>query len=149
MNRRVLACIVLSVAALAATVAGPATGAPESAGAGKPAYKSYASCRSKPPFKAARRCGYDGPRLFKATDIIRSNVGKRLFKACFRAFGPAPVGGGHACAKVKGARSYKAYPFKLQGVRQRFSVSITWFAKKPGSKQGYSRVAHSFFKARP
>jgi hypothetical protein len=74
--------------------------------------------------------------------------GIRAPEACFEAFGPPPIGGGHACAKLK-PLSYKAYPFKITGARQRFSVQVTWFTKKPGSGKGFKKAASSFLKVRP
>jgi hypothetical protein len=132
---------VLAILSLALASAGPA------AARAKPDYKAYGSCADGKPFKASRQCRYDGGRHFRATFVFKSNVGKQPLKACFRAYGPKPVGGGHACGKL-GARAYKAYPFKIDGVRQRFSVKVTWFVKKkPGA--GFSPVASSFMKVKP
>ena len=112
---------VLAILALAA--AGPAAAA-----RGKPDYKAYGSCADGKPFKASHHCRYDGGQRFRATFVFKSNVGKRPLKACFRVYGPKPLGGGHACGKL-GSLAYKAYPFKIAGVRQRFSVKVTWFVK--------------------
>jgi hypothetical protein len=123
--------------------------APVRAGVGAPPkgdYKAYASCDDAKPFTAARRCGYDKPRLFRATFVFRSNVGKRGLKACFRVYGAAPLGGGHACAKLKPA-TYKAYPFKISGVRQPFAVKVTWFTMVPGAGTDFRPVASSFLRA--
>jgi hypothetical protein len=117
------------------------------AGAAAPKYEAYASCANGKPFKAARHCSYDANRYFRATFVFQSHVGKRPVKACFRIYGAKPLGGGHDCAKLD-PLAYKAYPFKITGVRQRFSVKVTWFVKKkPGA--GFSRVAASFLKVVP
>lgn len=120
---------------------------PAAAARGKPDYKAYASCADGKPFKASRHCRYDGARHFRATFVFESNVGKRPLKACFRIYGPYPLGGGHACGKL-GPLAYKAYPFKIDGVRQRFSVKVTWFVKKQKGA-GFSPVASSFMKVKP
>ncbi|HYC82189.1 MAG TPA: hypothetical protein VEB65_10410, partial [Solirubrobacterales bacterium] len=132
---------VLAILALALVGASPAAAA-----RGKPDYKAYGSCADGKPFKASRHCRYDRARLFRATFVFKSNVGKRPLKACFRVYGPKPLGGGHACAKL-GPLAYKAYPFKIAGVRQRFSVKVTWFVKAKGD--GFSPVVSSFMKVRP
>jgi hypothetical protein len=128
---------VLTAPAGAVTVPGPSS-------QGK--YKAFASCDDAKPFKAAHRCGYDKPRLFRATFVFQSRVGERALKACFRVYGAPPLGGGHACAKLK-PTAYKAYPFKISGVRQPFSVKVTWFAKMPGSGGSFKPVAASFLRA--
>jgi hypothetical protein len=133
------------LASTAFLVAAPTAGAGVGAST-KGDYKAYASCNDSKPFKAARRCGYDKPRLFRATFVFESNVGKRVVKACFRVYGAAPLGGGHACAKLK-PTAYKAYPFKISGVRQPFSVKVTWFTKVPGSGKNFKPVANSFLRA--
>ena len=130
------------VLALTAVLTGPAAQAQPGP---KGAYKAYASCDDAAPFHAARRCGYDKPRLFRATFVFRSNVGKLALKACFRVYGAAPLGGGHACAKLK-PTARKAYPFKISGVRQPFSVKVTWFTKVPGSGGSFRLAASSFLK---
>ena len=134
----------LTASALLIAPAGRAAGQPGA----KTAYKAYASCADKKPFKAAHRCGYDGPKFFRATFVFRSNVGKRSLKACFKTFGARPVGGGHACAKLD-PTAYKAYPFKITGVRQPFSVKVTWFTKEPGAGKGFKEAASSFLKVWP
>lgn len=132
---------VLAILLAALAVAGPA------AARGKPDYKAYGSCADGKPFKASRHCRYDGGRHFRATFVFESNVGKRALKACFRVYGAKPLGGGHACGKL-GPLAYKAYPFKIDGVRQRFSVKVTWFVKEPG-EDDFSPVASSFMKVKP
>jgi hypothetical protein len=140
-SRFFLAAIVSSALLVAPSVAGASPGR-----LAKPDFKAYASCADKKPFKAAHRCGYDAGRYFRAPFVFKSNIGKRGLKACFQAFGPPPVGGGHACAKL-GPLAYKAYPFKITGVRQRFSVKVTWFTRQPG--KGFQPAASSFRKVRP
>ncbi len=113
----------------------------------KPKFKAYASCDNAKPFKAAHHCRYDKPLLFRGTMVFESNVGKVPVKACFRLFGPKPVGGGHACVKL-GPLAYKAYPLKISGVRQRFSSKIVWYAKvKKGA--AFKPVASAFVKVNP
>lgn len=131
----------LAILALALAPANPA------AAGSKPDYEAYGSCANGKPFKASRNCRYDGGNHFRATFVFRSNVGKRPLKACFRAYGRKPVGGGHACGKL-GPLAYKAYAFKIDGVRQRFSVKVTWFVKKKKGA-GFSPVASSFMKVKP
>jgi hypothetical protein len=142
----------LAVLALAlATTALPSAvsaGAPPSRTPLIGAFEAYASCANAKPFEAAHHCGYDRARYFRATFVFHSNVGKRVIKACFQAYGPPPVGGGHACAKLK-PTAYKAYPFKIAGVRQRFAVKVTWFVKVPGGGRGFKQAASSFLKVRP
>ena len=58
------------------------------------------------------------------TFVFQSNVGKLAPKACFRVYGAAPLGGGHACAQLK-PTAHKDYPFKISGVRQPFAVKVT------------------------
>jgi hypothetical protein len=113
----------------------------------KPKYTVYGSCANGKPFKASRHCRYDKSRLFRATFVFESHVGKRPVKSCFRIYGPKPLGGGHACQKL-GPLAYKAYPFKVSGIRLHFSVKVTWFvkAKKGG---GWKQAGASFMKARP
>jgi hypothetical protein len=139
-----LVFILISAALLAPVAAGAAQREPGSKGD----FETYASCANAKPFKAAHQCGYDRARYFRATFVFRSDVGRRVTKACFKAFGPPPVGGGQACAKL-GPISYKAYPFKIAGVRQHFSVKVTWFVKVPGGGKGFKPVASSFLKVRP
>jgi hypothetical protein len=111
-------------------------------------FQAYASCANAKPFRAAHRCGYDRARYFRATFVFHSNVGRRVTKACFKAFGAPPVGGGQACQKL-GPITGKTYPFKIAGVRQSFSVKVTWFVKVPGGGKGFKQVASSFLKVRP
>jgi hypothetical protein len=135
--------LALVLLALAAAPAAAGTAAPRA----KADYQAYGSCAQSKPFKASRHCRYDATRYFRATFVFKSHVGKKPLKACFRAYGPQPLGGGHACAKL-GPLAYKAYPFKITGVRQPFSVKVTWFVKKkPGA--GFSPVAASFMKVKP
>jgi hypothetical protein len=140
-----LVALLVSAALLLAPVA--AGGAPAQPQA-KGDFEAYASCANAKPFKPAHRCGYDRARYFRATFVFQSNVGRRVTKACFKAFGPPPVGGGQACQKL-GPITGKAYPFKIAGVRQAFSVKVTWFVKVPGGGQGFKQVASSFLKVRP
>jgi hypothetical protein len=139
-----LLAVVAAAVLLSAPVAAGSAPAPSSQGD----YRAYASCDDAEPFHAApaHRCGYDKPRLFRATFVFRSEVGKRAVKACFRVYGAAPLGGGHACAKLK-PTVYKAYPFKISGVRQPFSVKVTWFTKAPGAGGRFKPVAASFLRA--
>jgi hypothetical protein len=139
-----LAVVAAAVLLESAPAGADSTPAPSSQGA----YKAYASCDDAEPFHSApaHRCGYDKPRLFRATFVFRSEDGKRALKACFRVYGAAPLGGGHACAKLK-PTAYKAYPFKISGVRQPFSVKVTWFTKAPGAGGRFKPVATSFLRA--
>jgi len=140
-----LISVLISAALLAAPAAGGAAQEQPQAGSD---FEAYASCGDRKPFEAAHRCGYDRARYFRATFVFRSNVGRRVTKACFKAFGPPPVGGGQACSKL-GPIAYKAYPFKIAGVRQPFAVKVTWFVKVPGGGKGFKQVASSFLKVRP
>lgn len=140
-----LALSILVLAALAAAALAPAAGAAKEDA--KPDFKAFASCANGEPFKPAKHCSYDGNTYFRGTFVLKSNVGKRAIKACFRIYGPAPLGGGHACAKLKPI-AFKAYPFKITGVRQHFSVKVTWYAKTPG-KGDFEQVAASFLKVTP
>jgi hypothetical protein len=137
-----IAAMALAIALIASSTGAAAPGRAPTQGA----YEAYASCNDAAPFHAARRCGYDKPRLFRATFVFKSNVGKRSLKACFRVYGAPPLGGGHACAKLKPS-AYKAYPFKISGVRQPFAVKVTWFTKAPGSGGPLRPTASSFLKA--
>jgi hypothetical protein len=141
-------CLLFSVVASTVLLFVPsaASSAPGPSSQGK--YEAYTSCEDAKPFKVApaHRCGYDKPRLFRATLVFQSRVGERALKACFRVYGAPPLGGGHACAKLKPA-AFKAYPFKISGVRQRFSVKVTWFAKVPGSGGSLKPVAASSLRA--
>ena len=139
-KRGLLAGIAL-LALLAASLTVPAVGSGKASP--KPDYEVLASCANSAPFQPAKRCGYDRRQFFRATFVFRSNVGRRFVKACFKLFGHAPVGGGHACYKL-GAISYKAYPFKVTGVRQPFSVKVTWYAREPG--MGFKRAGSSFMR---
>jgi hypothetical protein len=140
--------LVAALLSAALLVAPLATGAEQAQPQVQSDFEAYASCADGKPFEAARHCGYDRARFVRATFVFRSNVGRRVTKACFQAYGPPPVGGGQACAKL-GPLSYKAYPFKIAGVRQRFSVKVTWFVKVPGGGRGFKQVASSFLKVRP
>src|ERR1700748_1629425 len=129
--------LVLPAFAIAALLA-PASPAAAPAGqqaAAKPAkqkYSIFGSCDDGKPFKASRHCAYDKPRSFRATFVFESHVGKVPLKSCFRIYGANPLGGGHACVKL-GPLAYKAYPFKITGIREKFAVKVTWFVK---SKKG-------------
>ncbi len=140
-----LTALLISAALLTVPVA--AAGAPSQPEA-RGDFEAFASCANAKPFKAAHRCDYDRARFFRATFVFQSNVGRRVTKACFKAYGPPPVGGGQACAKL-GPIAHKDYPFKIAGVRQRFSVKVTWFVKVPGGGAGFKQVASSFLKVRP
>ncbi len=137
---------ILVLAALAAAALAPAAGAAPAKPA-KPDFEAYASCADGKPFTPAKHCRYDGDKYLRATFVLKSNVGKRAIKACFRIYGAAPLGGGHACAKLE-PLAYKAYPFKIAGVREHFSVKVTWFAKTPG-KGGFEQVAASSLTVTP
>jgi hypothetical protein len=132
-----LLALLLSAAALLVL---PAAGA-----AAKPDYRVFASCGDSKPFQVGYRCGYDGRTQFRATFVFKSNVGKRALKACFRVFGEKPLGGGHACQKLPPTK-YKAFPFKITGIRQAFSVKVSWFAKVPGSGGGFKPAGSSFMR---
>jgi hypothetical protein len=112
-----------------------------------PPYAIYGSCDNAKPYKPATSCRYDKGRLFRGTFLFESLAGKEPLKSCFRIYGAPPVGGGHACVKL-GSLAYKAYPFKVSGVRQKFAVKVTWFVKEKG-KQGWTRVGASHMKVRP
>ncbi len=137
---------ILVLGALAVAALAPAAGAAPAKGA-RPDFKAFASCADGKPLTPAKHCSYDGNQYFRATFVLKSNVGKRAIKACFKVYGPAPLGGGHACAKLK-PLAYKAYPFKITGVRQHFSVKVTWYAKTPGTGD-FKQVAASFMKVTP
>jgi hypothetical protein len=137
---------ILVLGALAAAALAPAASAAPAKGA-KPDFKAFASCANGKPFTPAKHCSYDGNQYFRATFVLQSNVGKRAIKACFKVTGPPPLGGGHACAKLK-PTAYKAYPFKITGVREHFAVTVTWYAKTPG-KGDFERVAASSLKVTP
>src|ERR1700733_11271137 len=98
-----LAALVLAIFLATSSTGAVAYGRPKT----QSPYEAYASCDDAQPFHAAHRCGYDKPRLFRATFVFTSNVGKRAVKACFQVYGAPPLGGGHACAKLKPA-AYKA-----------------------------------------
>ena len=138
-----LVLLVLAIAALlapASLAAAPATHA--AARPAKQKYSIFGSCEDGKPFKASRHCRYDKPRSFRATFVFESHVGKVPVKTCFRIYGAKPLGGGHACVKL-GPLAYKAYPFKITGIRQKFSVKVTWFVK---SKGAFKQVGASFMK---
>lgn len=132
--------LVLPVLALVALLV-PAA----SAGAhAKQKYSIFGSCDNAKPYKAADLCHYDKSQLFRGTFVFKSNVGKKPVKTCFRIYGKAPLTGG-ACKKLK-PTAYKAYPFKVSGIRQKFSVKVTWFVKNDGK---WKQVGASFMKVRP
>ena len=64
-------------------------------------------------------------------------------KTCFLIYGAKPLGGGHACVKL-GPLAYKAYPFKITGIRQKFAVKVSWFVKSKGG--GFKQVGASYMK---
>jgi len=116
-----------------------------SAGAhAKQKYSIYGSCDNGKPYKASSTCHYDKSLLFRGTFVFKSNVGKKPLKSCFRIYGKAPLTGGK-CQKLA-PTAYKAYPFKVSGIRQKFSVKVTWFVKNKGDWQ---QVGASFMKVRP
>ena len=136
--------LVLPVLALAALLA-PATTA--AAPANKPAkekYSIYGSCHNSKPFKAARHCHYDKSLDFRGTFVFESHVGKRPVKSCFRIYGKPPLTGGK-CQKL-GPLAYKAYPFKVSGIRQKFAVKVTWFVHQKG---GWQQVGASLMRVSP
>jgi hypothetical protein len=135
--------LVLLAAALLLSPAG--AGAAKPNGAAKPKFKAYASCDNGKPFKPAKHCRYDKAKLFRGTFVFESKVGKVPVKTCFVLSGPKPVGGGHACVKLK-PLAYKAYPLKISGVRQHFSAKVTWFVKEAGR---YVQVAASSLQVTP
>jgi hypothetical protein len=133
--------LVLPVLALVALVLPVA-----SAGAhAKPKYSIFASCDNGKPYKAADTCHYDKSLLFRGTFVFKSNVGKKPVKTCFKIYGKAPLGGGD-CVRLK-PTAYKAYPFKVSGIRQKFSAKVTWYVKEKGA--GYVKAGSSFLKVRP
>jgi hypothetical protein len=140
--------LVLPALALVALLA-PASlaAAPAQKADAKPAkqkYTIFGSCDDGKPFKPSRHCHYDKARLFRGTFVFESHTGKHPVKTCFRIYGAKPLGGGHACVKLA-PLAYKAYPFKITGIRQKFSVKVTWFvkAKKGGA---FKQVGASFMK---
>jgi hypothetical protein len=148
MRIRLVLPLLAAAALLAPTAltAAPATGA-------KPAHKPddkysiFGSCDNAKPYKAARNCRYDKGDVFRATFVFENHSGKRPLKSCFRLYGAKPVGGGHACVKLK-SLAYKAYPFKVSGVRQKFAVKVTWFVKEKGDDD-FTQVGSSFMKVSP
>jgi hypothetical protein len=131
--------LVLPVLALVALVAPAAASAHA-----KPKYSIYASCANSKPFTAAKHCRYDKSTLFRGTFVFKSHVGKKPVKSCFRIYGQSPLNGGK-CQKLA-PTAYKAYPFKVSGIRQKFSVKVTWFVKEKGK---WNQVGGSFLKVRP
>jgi hypothetical protein len=133
--------LVLPAVALVALVVPAAT-----AGAhAKPKYSVYASCANAAPYKAAKQCHYDKSLTFRGTFVFKSHVGKKPVKSCFHIYGKPPLTGGK-CQKLA-PLAYKAYPFKVSGIRQKFSVKVTWFVKEKGA--GWEQVGASFLKVRP
>ena len=110
----------------------------------KSKYSIYGSCDNGKPYKASQRCHYDKSLLFRGTFVFESHVGKKPVKSCFRIYGKPPLTGGK-CAKL-GPTAYKAYPFKVGGIRQKFSVKVTWFVKQKGK---WEQVGASLMKVRP
>jgi hypothetical protein len=138
--------LILPVLAIAALLA-PASlaAAPATHAAARPAkqkYSIFGSCDNGKPFQAARHCHYDKARLFRGTFVFESHVGKVPLKSCFVIYGAKPLGGGHACVKL-GPLAYKAYPFKITGIRQKFAVKVSWFVK---SKGHFKQVGASYMK---
>jgi hypothetical protein len=132
--------LVLPVLALLALLA-PAAASAQA----KPKYSVFASCDNGKPFKAAKHCHYDKSLLFRGTFVFKSHVGKKPVKSCFHIYGKAPLTGGK-CQKLA-PLAYKAYPFKVSGIRQKFSVKVTWFVKEKGA--GWEQVGASFLKVKP
>ena len=131
--------LVLPVLALVALLV-PAA----SAGAhAKQKYSIYGSCDNGKPYKAADTCHYDKSLLFRGTFVFESHVGKKPVKTCFRIYGKAPLQGGK-CQKLP-PTAYKAFPFKVSGIRQKFSVKVIWFVKNHGK---WEQVGSSFMKVR-
>ena len=124
----------------------PASGLAKPDGGGKSKYSIFASCSNGKPFKVAKHCSYDGNTYFRGTFVFKSHSGKHPVKSCFRVYGSKPLGGGHACVKLK-PLAYKAYPFKITGIRQAFSVKVTWFVNDDG--KGFHQVGSSFLKVNP
>jgi hypothetical protein len=153
MNRLVrirLVLPLLAIAALAAPAAlatAPVAQAAPDRSAPAKKYSIYGSCDNGKPYKAASHCRYDKSRLFRGTFVFESHVGKRPLKSCFRIYGAPPVGGGHACVKL-GPLAYKAYPFKVSGVRQKFAAKVSWFVKKKGD-DSWAQVGSSYMKVNP
>jgi hypothetical protein len=133
--------LVLLVLVLAALLAPTATGA----AAAKPKYSVYASCANAKPYKPGTHCHYDKSLLFRGTFVFESHVGKKPVKSCFHIYGKPPLTGGK-CQKLA-PLAYKAYPFKVTGIRQKFSVKVTWFVKEKGA--GWEQVGASFLRVRP
>ena len=75
--------------------------------------------------------------LFRGTFVFKSHVGKKPVKSCFHIYGRSRLTGGK-CQKLD-PLAYKAYPFKVSGIRQRFSVKVTWFVKEKGPEGGSAR----------
>jgi hypothetical protein len=118
--------------------------APAGAGAhAKQKYSVYGSCDNGKPYKAATLCHYDKSLLFRGTFVFESHVGKKPVKSCFRIYGKPPLTGGK-CQKLA-PTAYKAYPFKVSGIRQKFAVKVTWFVKEKGK---WKQVGASFMKVR-
>jgi hypothetical protein len=136
--------LVLPVLALTALLAPAATAAAPAKKPAKQKYSIYGSCDNSKPFKASRHCRYDKGTLFRGTFVFESHVGKRPVKSCFRIYGKPPLTGGK-CQKL-GPLAYKAYPFKVSGIRQKFSVKVTWFVQQKG---GWQQVGASFMRVSP
>jgi hypothetical protein len=139
--------LVLPVLALVALLA-PVAHAAAPSGRRMPAqkYTVFGSCDNGRPYKAARHCRYDKRLLFRGTFVFESHVGKRPLKSCFRIYGQPPLRGGK-CSKPA-PTAYKAYPFKVTGIRQKFAVKVTWFVKPKGGG-GWRQVGASFMKVKP
>ena len=110
----------------------------------KEKFSIYGSCDNAKPYKASRHCHYDKSLLFRGTFVFESHAGKRPVKSCFHIYGKAPLTGGK-CAKLA-PTAYKAYPFKVSGIRQKFAIKVTWFVKEKGK---WSQVGASFMRVRP
>lgn len=135
----------LALALALVLLALPASGLAKPDGGGKSEYSIFASCANGKPFKAAKHCNYDGS-YFRGTFVFKSHSGKHPVKTCFQIYGRKPLGGGHACVKLK-SLAYKAYPFKITGIRQAFSVKVTWYVNDDG--KGFHQVGSSFLKVDP
>ena len=108
---------------------------------------AYASCGNKKPFKAAKRCNYDGSTKFRGTFVFKSKVGPLDIKTCFRIYGAEPLGGRHDCAEIPSVTA-RALPFKTTGVRQSYTVKFTLYVRGAGTTDKYGKAATSSLKVR-
>jgi hypothetical protein len=143
---RLVLPLLATVALLAPTALAVAPAARAAPDLMPPEYSIYGSCGNAKPYKPAHHCRYDKAKLFRGTFVFES-LGKQPVKSCFRIYGAPPVGGGHACVKL-GSLDYKAYPFKVSGVRQKFAAKVTWFVKEGGGAD-WTKAGSSYMKVRP